>query len=176
MDSVVLRVGGPADGPAVAALHAASWQTAYAHILAETYRQNAVVNRKRLWQGRMAAWEARRMHLVLAERGADLVGFGCVLADAEPAHGILLDNLHVRPDLKGGGVGRLLLAACGKWIAENFPGQPMHLTCYADNRPSVAFYRGRGGIQSAPFDYPSPDGATHGVVRFVWAEPGRLAP
>jgi len=176
MDGVALRTGGPGDGPAVAALHAASWQTAYAHILSQAYRQNALADRQRLWQARMAAWDAARMHLVLAESGAALVGFGCVMADAEPEHGILLDNLHVRPDLKGGGVGRRLLAACAEWVAANFPGQAMHLDCYADNVAAANFYRRMGGAESAPFDHLSPDGATHRVMRFVWARPNQIAP
>jgi GNAT superfamily N-acetyltransferase len=176
MDGLRIRTGGPADGPAIAALHAASWQTAYAHILSEAYRQTAPADRLRMWQARMSVWDPARMHLAVAERGSELVGFGCVLADAEPDHGALLDNLHIRPDLKGGGVGRLLLTACAQWVAMTFPGRAMHLTCYVDNAPAARFYRRMGGVESAPFGYLAPDGTSYSAVRFSWAEPGTLAP
>lgn len=174
MGEVRVRVGGPADANAVAALHAASWRSAYRDILSAAYLADADADRIRVWQARMADWNAARSFLAVAEQDGTAVGFACAMADAEPAHGVLLDNLHVRPDIKGSGIGRQLLAATGQWVAAKFPGTAMHLTVYVANENAVGFYRRMGGIAGAPFDYRSPDGVVHPILRFVWAEPGAI--
>jgi GNAT superfamily N-acetyltransferase len=174
MDPLSIRSAGPADADAVAALHAASWRKAYRDILSEAYLANAHVERAQYWQARMAAWDPARSFLALAERDGDALGFACVMADAEPAHGALLDNLHVRPDIKRGGIGRRLLTRAGAWVAATRPGTPLHLTVYLANENAVGFYRRMGGIASAPHAYRAVDGRDHQVLRFVWAAPDRI--
>jgi GNAT superfamily N-acetyltransferase len=174
MDPLSIRSAGPADAQAVASLHTASWRTAYRSILSEAYLADAHVERARHWQARMAAWNPARSFLAVAERNGEALGFACVMADAEPAHGALLDNLHVRPDAKGSGIGRKLLARAGAWVAATLPGTAMHLTVYLANEGAVGFYRRMGGIAGTPFDYRSPDGAAHPILRFVWAAPDRI--
>lgn len=174
MGALSIRSAGQADADAVAALHTASWRTAYRDILSEAYLANAHVERAQYWQARMAAWNPARSFLGLAEQDGAALGFACVMADAEPEHGALLDNLHVRPDIKRGGIGRQLLQRAGAWVAANLPSTPMHLTVYLANENAVGFYRRMGGLTSAPHGYRAIDGTEHQVLRFVWASPGAI--
>jgi GNAT superfamily N-acetyltransferase len=174
MGMVSIRTAGPADAEAVAALHTASWRTAYRDILSEAYLANAHVERAQYWQARMATWNPVGSFLALAEQDGQALGFACVMADAEPEHGALLDNLHVRPDIKRGGIGRQLLIRAGAWVAATLPGTAMHLTVYLANENAVGFYRRMGGIASAPHAYRAVDGRDHQVLRFVWTNPGNI--
>ena len=174
MGPLSIRNAGPADAEAAAALHTASWRTAYRGILSDAYLANAHVERAQYWQARMAAWNPARSFLALAEQDGAALGFACVMADAEPEHGALLDNLHVRPDAKRGGIGRRLLVRAGAWVAATLPGTPLHLTVYLANENAVGFYRRMGGIASPPHAYRAVDGTEHRVLRFVWAAPGAI--
>jgi GNAT superfamily N-acetyltransferase len=174
MGMLSIRSAGPADAPAVAALHTASWRTAYRDILSEPYLAGAHVERAQYWQARMAAWNPTSSFLALAEQDGEAVGFACVMADAEPEHGALLDNLHVRPDIKRGGIGRRLLMRAGAWVAAARAGTPMHLKVFLTNENAVGFYRRMGGIASAPHAYRAIDGREHQVLRFAWANPGAI--
>ncbi len=174
MGVLSIRSAGPADAAAVAALHTASWRTAYRNILSEAYLADAHIERAQYWQARMAAWNPASSFLALAEQDGQALGFACVMADAEPEHGALLDNLHVRPDIKRGGIGRQLLMRAGAWVAANRPGTPLHLTVYLANENAVGFYRRMGGIASAPHAYRAVDGREHQVFRFTWVNPGAI--
>lgn len=174
MSKLSISSAGPAHAGTVAALHTASWRTAYRDILSEAYLANAHVERAQYWQARMAAWNPARSFLALAEQDGDALGFACVMADAEPEHGALLDNLHVRPDVKRGGIGRQLLVRAGAWVAATLPGTAMHLTVYCANENAVGFYRRMGGVASAPHAYRAIDGTEHQVLRFVWKAPGAI--
>jgi GNAT superfamily N-acetyltransferase len=160
------------DGPVLAALHAQSWRSAYRDILADEFLARDVeADRRAVWNERMTAWDPARAFGEIAEIGDVPVGFACTFRDMEPEHGALLDNLHVLPDRRGGGIGRRLLAGAAGWVAASFPGTPMHLTVFAANANACAFYRRLGGIASEPFEGPEPDGRLHRLLRFVWPDP-----
>jgi GNAT superfamily N-acetyltransferase len=175
MDFGVVR-GGPEDGPRAAKLHAESWRSAYRGLVSDAYLDTRCApERDAYWAKRMAAWDPARSILLFAQaaNGADL-GFACALVDAEPKHGVLLDNLHVRPALKRGGVGRALIAEIGRWVAATAPGVPMHLTVYRDNPIAVSFYRRMGGTESDAGIENFKDGTSAPILRFVWNEPGKI--
>jgi GNAT superfamily N-acetyltransferase len=170
--------GGPADAARAAKLHAESWMTAYRGIVSDAWLdRECVADRAAKWASRMAEWNPARAVLIFArDPDGDDLGFVYALLDAEPAHGVLLDNLHVRPALKRGGVGRALIAKTGRWVAATAPGTPMHLTVYRNNPIAVSFYRRMGGIESDAGIEPFKDGTSAPISRFVWREPGRINP
>jgi GNAT superfamily N-acetyltransferase len=175
MDFTVRAVS-PRDGAAIARLHAASWKDAYRGILSDEFLAREVdAERLRVWTARMSEWNPARSFGEIAEIGSEPVGFVCVMADADPAHGALLDNLHVLPGRRTAGIGRRLIVDAGNWVARTLPGTPMHLTVYVANEAARAFYRRRGGIESVPFREREHDGRMHDIVRFVWPEPGKIS-
>src|SRR4051812_41821504 len=91
-----------ADATAIGQLHARSWQAAYQQMLPSEFLGGPVVeDRVALWLRRLAGGGGPGTFVIKAVRGSELLGFACVLRDADAAWGPLLDNLHVRPDLKG---------------------------------------------------------------------------
>ena len=93
---VAVRRGGPDDAPALAALDTA----ARAHAVPQmppalhTAEEDVAFHTRRLADDEVTAW--------VAEAGGELLGFALCTTT-------FLDALYVRPDLKGQGVGSLLL-------------------------------------------------------------------
>ena len=97
-----------------------------------------------------------------------LVGFACVLADADPEHGPLLDNLHVKPGWRGQGIALLLDKSRG-WSRSIAPGQPMHLWVLEGNAPARRFYRNQGGVEEERRSEER-GGMTISVLRCSWRD------
>lgn len=170
-----VRAIGPQDGPVIAALHAASWKDAYRGILSDEFLASEIDDERRhVWALRMSTWNPARSFGEIAEIDGMPVGFVCVMADADPAHGALLDNLHILPGSRASGLGRRLLGDAARWVAQELPGTPMHLTVYVANEGARGFYRRMGGIESAPFEEREHDGRLHRIVRFIWPDPGSI--
>ena len=143
-----IRLASASDADAIAALHAESWRSAYRGLVPDVFLGEGLDGeRRRAWRERFAAPAPERRMTMVAESGGALVGFTCVLADAEPASGPLLDNLHVRPGWRGHGIGARLLQESRAWSRGIAPGQPMHLWVIVGNHPARAFYRAQGGIE-----------------------------
>ena len=145
---VVIRLGTADDAAAIAALHAESWRSAYRGLIPDD-DLGAGLDDERLqfWRGRFASPDRDRRVVFAAMVDDVLVGFACVLADADPAHGPLLDNLHVKPGWRGRGLGAELLQKSREWSRAIAPGQPMHLWVLAGNAAARQFYRSQGGVE-----------------------------
>jgi ribosomal protein S18 acetylase RimI-like enzyme len=170
---ITFRIADPSDSARVAELHATSWQSAYRGFLSDAYLDTDVpVERLRVWQARLAQ-PSERQYVLLAEQGDVLVGFVCVLHDAEPAWGAYLDNLHVRPGLTGQGLGGRLLIRALQWVARTEPGQAMHLLVLAGNTAARRFYERHGGQLVETLAKVMPDGTTPTVCRYLWRDPAR---
>ena len=145
---MVLVPAGPEDARAIAALHVMSWRSAYTGLVPDEFLAGPVEeDRRTLWESRLSVPDDARLVLkAVDERGA-MVGFTCVLRDADPAWGPLLDNLHVTPELNGQRIGALLLRASREWSSAVSPGQPMHLWVLEGNVQARHFYdRERGEV------------------------------
>lgn len=165
-----IRLGTPADAGAIAALHAESWRSAYRGLVPDDdLGEGLDAERLEFWHKRFATPDAERRVAFLAMSDHLLVGFACVLADADPGHGPLLDNLHVKPGWRGHGIGALLLHKARDWSRSIAPGQPMHLWVLEGNAPARRFYRNQGGVE---VERRSEDrgGMTIAVWRCTWRE------
>jgi GNAT superfamily N-acetyltransferase len=167
------REAHPADCDAIAALHTASWRSAYRGILPDAFLDGPIeTERAQLWRERLTTPLNPRQYVLLAEEGTALRGFVCVLLDEEPAFGGCLDNLHVQPDLRGQGLGRQLFAAAARWVAATEPGWALHLWVFAANASACRFYDRLGGVVVEQSDKAMPGGVTRSLLRYLWRDLG----
>ena len=145
----VVRPGTTDDVGAIAALHAESWRSAYGGLVPDEDLGGGLdAERLQFWRDRFASPHPERRVVFAAVHGQVLVGFACVLADADPVHGPLLDNLHVKPGWRGHGIGARLLNDSRAWSHAIAPGRPMHLWVLEGNTAARGFYRAQGGVES----------------------------
>ena len=159
------------DAEAIAALHAESWRSAYRGLLPDDFLDGPVIeDRRTLWTERMKAPHAERRFVCKASDDADgsLLGFACVLLDGEPEWGALLDNLHVRPDVKARAIGYALFTACRDWVRIAAPGTNMHLTVLEGNERARRFYERQGGTLIAKQEIEVLPGVQRTVLRYRW--------
>lgn len=172
--STALRRAGPDDWAAVAAIHAASWRSAYRGIYPDSYLDEEVPGERcAFWQDALAAMDPEVDAVFLAEEADRAIGFACVRREAEA--GPLLDNLHVLPDCKGRGIGRRLIAAAAKWLVGEDPDAALQLVVWSDNLPARRFYARLGGRETEEFDVATPGGGTARQIRVRWDRAAELA-
>jgi GNAT superfamily N-acetyltransferase len=144
--SAILIPGSARDADAIGRLHAESWQASYRGIMPDRFLDiEALEDRQSAWRSRLAVETDRRWLLKAHDEDSELVGFACVELDAEPEWGALLDNLHVRPDRKGRGIGRRLFDAAREWSFEQLGHQGLHLWVIEANLEGQQFYNRIGG-------------------------------
>jgi len=96
-----------ADAPAIAALHAASWQAHYRGAYSDEFLDGDVVaDRIAVWTGRLSTPRADTITLV-ADTGGGIAGFAHTILDEDPRWGALLEDLHVAGAAHRRGFGRL---------------------------------------------------------------------
>jgi GNAT superfamily N-acetyltransferase len=144
----IVRTARTEDVAAIAALHTESWRSAYRGLVPDEFLDGPLdEERLRAWQERFASPHPERRLVLAAESDAGLLGFSCVLADADLAHGPLVDNLHVKPALRGHGIGARLLRDSRAWARTIAPDAPMHLWVMENNTAARRFYRAQGGVE-----------------------------
>jgi GNAT superfamily N-acetyltransferase len=140
---VVVQPAEPADAGTIARLHVRSWRSAYVGMLPQAFLDGPVGDElPALWRRRFSPEDDKRKIVLKAMHQGALVGFACVLPDADPSWGPLLDNLHVEPDAKRHGIGRLLFDAVRAAAA---PASALHLWVLEANEPARRFYERLGG-------------------------------
>lgn len=171
MVSPEIRPAGPADAPAIAALHAESWLRTYRGMLSDAYLDGDVHGeRSAAWQQRFAeprpdqrAW--------LATADDEPVGFVCLFADDDPGWGVYVDNLHVRVDQQGRGLGRALLATAAAWTVAERPASGLWLWVLEANHAARAFYGRAGAVEADRTRADDHGGGTATAVRCHWPDP-----
>jgi len=139
----VIRAATAADAAAIAALHVASWRSAYRGALPDAYLDGPIeAERFSVWTARLAA--LRPDDAVLVQASADrLRGFAA--AFARPDGDALLDNLHIAPSLRGQGLGRRLLTAVAQRMMAG-GSRAMHLWVFDVNTGARRFYERHGAV------------------------------
>ena len=174
-DGMIFRRAESCDAAAIARLHALSWRTTYRGILRDEFLDGPVwENRLNLWSERLQDPNAENQLILVGERAGDIQAFACAFLDADPDWGTLLDNLHVVPYLKGGGLGRKLMSQVAEWVLRQKSSPRMHLWAYADNVAARHFYERLGGINTAYVAEEAPDGSTVDAVRYSWQDVSSL--
>lgn len=170
-----LRPALPSDAEAIAALHAASWRSAYRGALSDEYLAgNVVADRASLWSRRFGA-PSTNQHVVVAEVAGRLAGFACAFASEHLEWGSLLDNIHVRSDLQGQGVGTRLLGSIAQWCMTQAPHASLYLWVLQNNHSAQRFYRQLGADIVGTDVWSPPGGGAVPRYRLAWQSVAALA-
>ena len=162
------------DGQEIALLHAQSWRNSYRGMLSDKFLDREVVeNRLEVWNRRLDSPREGQFVLV-AEENNRIDGFICVFLDDHDKWGALLDNLHVRQEKQGRGLGKELMYRIGSWMQENDPKSGLYLWVFASNTPARGFYERLGGqIAGEKMEYEFGDKPVR-ALRYVWHDVDRL--
>ncbi|WP_246791317.1 GNAT family N-acetyltransferase [Bradyrhizobium commune] len=169
MNDIVIRSATEQDAALIAAIHASSWRDAYADILAPEFLKGAVEDdRLAVWSQRLRDRPSTQLINVAFDPIGVMQGFVCCQCDADPVWGSLVDNLHVRPQARGRGMGeRLLRDAVGQFSARA-TGGGFHLWVFEANVAALRFYERLGGrvVEQDHSALPAAGGKT--VLRVHW--------
>jgi len=160
------------DIEAIAALHADSWRRHYRGAYSDSFLDSDVFSdRHDVWTERLKRTDRSNECTIVAERDAAVVGFAHTIVNDHPQWGALLDNLHVRYDLKGGGIGTQLMAVTARAVLKRTPGSGLFLWVLEGNKAAQAFYQARGGKCAGSTTSDAPGGGTIFAFRYVWPDP-----
>lgn len=176
MSPVSLRLMHVGDAEAIAALHVASWRSAYRGVFTDHYLDHeADAERRNVWRARLQAdAPTRDWGVVAADPTGRLLGFAYVMPDHDPVWGDYIDNLHVAPDLKGGGIGRRLMQGVAERLQRDGSTRPLYLWVLDVNTAARAFYERLGAEVTDPRLSDPLAGQQHPVWRCVWRKPSTL--
>jgi ribosomal protein S18 acetylase RimI-like enzyme len=156
------------DAPAIAALHALSWQRTYRGDFPDHYLDHeAPAERREVWTARFSD-TTTPMQVNVAETEEGLTGFCCVFPHHSPADGHLLDNLHVHPDHHGRGVGKRLMQRAAERLLEAKYGGKIFLWVLTTNTASIGFYEHLGGRTGRTETHHFPEGAAPPALLMSW--------
>jgi GNAT superfamily N-acetyltransferase len=162
------------DADAIAALHADSWRRHYRGAYLDTYLDGDVLaDRQEVWRNRLVRPQGTQF-TVIARHGDEILGFAHTILDEDELWGSLLENLHVRADLKRTGIGSRLLSETAQRLLRFRPEGSLYLWVLDQNTAGQAFYDQRGGSrvetrQRGPF----PGGGGALGHRDHWRNPAR---
>jgi len=157
------------DAKRVAELHAESWRNTYRGILSDHFLdQEIFANRLSLWQKRLSEPQPESQLILLAEECGELFGLVCVFLDADPRWGALLDNLHIRADAQGRGLGWRLMSEAASWVLRQRPGSGLYLWVFEANHQARNFYERLQGKVVERQSQRAPGGSEVMAVRYAW--------
>jgi GNAT superfamily N-acetyltransferase len=166
--TTTLRPINPTDAPILARLHSQSWFVANRGLLSDEFLDTTLdQNRFELWLGRMEKPSASQYGFIALREG-EPVGFVFAEPAREPAFGTLIDNIHVLPNLKGGGIGRALLARLCEVEEVQRPGRGFYLWVFRANAQARRFYDRIGGRVESESTVVAADDQVREVCRYVW--------
>jgi predicted N-acetyltransferase YhbS len=174
------RAAGPDDAPAVAALHADSWQRHYRGAFSGAFLdQEAPGYLLTQWTERLGTADPLTRTLV-AERAGAIVGLAYTILGHDPARGAFLDNLHVVLTMKRQRIGTRLLALTAQAVLDADPASGLYLWVLEQNSDARAFYAARGAVCVDRLQVPPPGGDPSRLdgqpvtLIYAWSDPSCL--
>ena len=165
---IEIRSAMAGDAEAIAGLHAASWRSAYRGAFSDAYLDGDLLGeRRRHWNRQFATGVPEELGVFVAVEEGACVGFICVCLEGGAEWGPLLDNLHVRPDRKGRGIGRRLIEAGRAWVRARGGFDRWHLWVVETNAPARRVYEHLGWVSADRKVHQAPDGTPFTVVRYT---------
>jgi GNAT superfamily N-acetyltransferase len=165
---IVTRPIATTDAEIVAGLHAASWRDSYRGMLRDAYLDSDVVaDRRAVWKQRLISPDPAHFGFI-AERDRIPVGFVFLKGLFDPTWGTLLDNIHVLPNLKGQGIGRLLIDVAARETQRRHGDAGVYLWVFEQNAPARRFYSLLGGKEVERVIIEPPGGGTVPEWRVTW--------
>jgi GNAT superfamily N-acetyltransferase len=174
---IQIRLANKADEHAVAALHAQSWRLTYDGLFTDHYMQHDLPRERATYWKTFFSQPVSDHRLVVAVDSAKsekILGFACAFGRYDAEFGTVVENLHVHPEHKGAGLGRLLLGDVASWSLARFPEDYLHLWVVEQNKAAIGFYQRLGGVVNQQSAWTTPDGRNVPTMRFIWNEPARL--
>jgi GNAT superfamily N-acetyltransferase len=156
------------DVASIAAIHAASWRSAYRGILRDEFLDGDILaNRVALWEQRLAPCPPEHFGFIATVDDRP-VGFTFAFGNCEPRWGTMIDNLHVLPNMKSKGLGRCLLTAVCKRALQVYPHAGLHLWVFEQNTAARRFYDRIGGQAVERVIVEVPGGGEGSEWLYVW--------
>jgi ribosomal protein S18 acetylase RimI-like enzyme len=168
---VEYRAAVAGDADEIAELHAESWRLHYRGAYSDEFLDSAVFpERSKVWRERFAASPGGTSTIV-AVNGSVIVGFVHTVFGSDPQWGALLDNLHVRSDMKRHGIGRRLVVEAARSVMVDGRSPGMYLWVLEQNVAAQGFYRAQGGIDvERVLAGPFPGGGRAWSHRYAWRD------
>jgi GNAT superfamily N-acetyltransferase len=175
-----IRLAGPSDARAVAALHADSWRRHYRGAYSDAFLDGDVgADRLVVWTDRLGRGDPGSC-TIIAEDQSGLIGFAHIVFDEDRTWGALLDNIHVAHPHQRHGVGSALLARATKAVAGRHQWTGQYLWVLEQNVDAQAFYEAHGArrVERAQVTPPGGvpgrlNGSPH-KLRYAWTDPSAL--
>lgn len=159
----------------IAALHADSWRRHYRGAYLDAYLDGDIVSeRLEVWTSRLAP-PRMNQYTMCADANGEVIAFAHTVFGHDPEWGALLDNLHVRSNLKGEGIGTQLLSRAAQELIRQRPSEPLYLWVLDQNTAARSFYDARGGTRvESTLRGPFPGGGMALGHRYFWSDPSQL--
>ena len=164
---MIFRDATHGDWEAVAALHELS--VVSRGVAQRVYgRAGDRESQRERWRTRLADPAENQFVLLALNDDGTLAGFACAYGEHHEEWGMLLDNLHVRPELHRNGVGRELMRRAAAWCVVQYPESGMYLEVLEANDRARRFYERLGGDDAKGSTWDAPDGTRAAVRYYVW--------
>lgn len=145
-DALTIRPAEIQDVAGIARVHVDTWRTTYAGIVPDQYLENLSYEKREALWGSVLSQNEAGSHLLVAVRGAEVLGFSSAGRDRDDHQTGELYAIYLRPALHGTGLGRQLFQRSFQ-IMKKDGFRKIRLWALEDN-PTCRFYRAMGGVVS----------------------------
>jgi len=147
ISSIVIRPARADDAEAIARVRVDSWRETYHGMIPQAYLDAMKIEESRMLWEKVLTAGSTAVSVFVAERGAEIVGFGSGNMLAEPKHGFdaELSAVYVRREFQRAGIGRRLVAETSVALSQRERGASgLIVWVIAGNKGARAFFERMG--------------------------------